>query len=229
MKTKTLICAITGCMLFTGCSTNPSGHSVEYKPYLNQSEITGLETLGDDLSTLRLNYALDSTEGKEVNLNSCDAVNSTSASNINTSQHHLLQLTKVNCTAAEYYFNALKQGNTPSFLPHSLTAEFIKTLPAQAVPNLGGEPLKNRNGTLIEAEKNLTVLSVDNGVVEVSLSGDVMVNYVTMARGDFNNDGIEDMLLRLDWHISSAFGKGFDLLMVTQTGKSTRPSLIWRK
>jgi hypothetical protein len=72
-------------------------------------------------------------------------------------------------------------------------------------------------------------LSLDEGGVELSLSGDLVVKYIVMARGDFDRDGIEDLLLRLDWYISTAFGKGFDLIMVTQASESSKPMLIWRR
>ncbi len=229
MKIIALIFVFISCIFLESCATNQSSDVIENIPYLNQEELTGLVNLGENLSSLHLDYALDSPEGKELHLESCVAVNNTLETDVETSQYHLLQLMKVNCMAAGYYFEALKIGKVSSFLPATLNAGFIKSLPAQAAPNLGGQSLENRNGTLVEIEKNLKVLSIDEGVVELSLADNLVVKYLIMARGDFNHDGIEDMLLRLDWYISSAFGKGFDLLMVTQASKNAKPSLVWRR
>jgi hypothetical protein len=229
MKIIALILSVTSCVFFASCATNKSSGVTENTPYLNQEELTGLVSLGENLSSLHLNYALDSPAGEELHLYSCIAVNNTLETNVETSQYHLLQLMKANCIAAGYYFEALKIGKVPSFLPDTLNASFIKSLPAQAIPNLGGQSLENRNGTLVESEKNLQVLSLDERVVELSLADNMVVKYLIMSRGDFNHDGIEDLLLRLDWYISSAFGKGFDLLMVTQTSENAKPSLVWRR
>lgn len=40
--------------------------------------------------------------------------------------------------------------------------------------------------------------------------------YQVVARGDFNGDGIEDVLIRIDWHVIDAFGKGSKLVLITK-------------
>ncbi|PCJ11170.1 MAG: hypothetical protein COB04_19500 [Gammaproteobacteria bacterium] len=107
--------------------------------------------------------------------------------------------------------------------------QFIKGLPGRSIPDLGGQSLDNRDGTLIEIEHELEFLSVDEGAIEVALADDLVVRYLIMARADFNDDGVEDVLLRLDWYVSSAFGKGFDLLMLTKTAENSKLALIWRR
>lgn len=229
MKKIALILTFSSCISFASIAGTQATDVIEKSPYLNQEEFTGLVRLGDMLSTTHLDYDLDTPAGTELHLGSCVAVNKTVESNVVSSQYHLLQLMKVNCLAADYYFKAVNVGRVPSFLPATINENFIKNLPAQAIPDLGGQSFKHRHGTLAAVEKNLQVLSIDDEHVELSLAGDLVVTYLVMARGDFNHDGIEDMLLRLDWHVRTAFGKGFDLLMVTQTSGNGMPSLVWRR
>lgn len=226
MKIILLFFIVTSCLFFTSCmSTNQHSTVVERSPFFNQKEFTGLKSLGKDISSVRLDYALDFANGKELHFNSCIEVNT--VDEVEASQYHLLRLMKANCMAVGYYFDALKIGKVPSFLPENLNNSFIRSLPAKAIPNLGGQSL-DRNGTLAQAEKGMKVLSANNKSMELSLADNLMVKYLIIARGDFNHDGIEDMLLRLDWHVSSAFGKGYNLLMVTKTSKKAKSSIIFR-
>lgn len=64
--------------------------------------------------------------------------------------------------------------------------------------------------------------------IEVLIDSDLDINYVVIARGDIDRDGYEDLLLRLDWRITSAFGKGFDLVMLSKTHVDQPPDISWR-
>lgn len=221
----TLVLTLTGYMFLVSCvSIKQPEFSIERAPFFNKNEFTGLKSLGHDISSVRLDYTLDSVDSKELHFNSCIKVNA--VNKVQTDQYHLLRLIKANCIAVGYYFDALKIGTVPSFLPENLNEDFIRDLPAKAVPNLGGQSLKQQ-GILAQA-KDIKVLSTNDTSTELSVGDNLVVNYHIIARGDFNNDGIEDMLLRLDWHISSAFGKGYNLLMITKTNKKTKPSIIFR-
>ncbi|WP_185235420.1 hypothetical protein [Teredinibacter franksiae] len=218
------------CLFAVGaCTSAPESTKIKHAPILNEEEFTGLQSLGDNLGSIQLNYALDSFNGEELTFTSCTAVTATKESAIDPSQFHLLQLMKVNCTAAEYYFAALSNGDALSAFPAAFTESFVKSLPGLAVPNLGGESMENREGTLAEAEPTLQLLNLSGNAAELALAGDLIVNYLIMARGDFDKDGHEDLLLRLDWYINTAFGKGFDLIMLSQTPTDTQPKIAWRK
>lgn len=219
-----------GVVLLGACSSEPQQQSpTTVAPYLNLEEFTGLQELGDSVAAIQLDYALDSASGGELPLNSCAAVEATGEEDIDPSQLHLLQLMQVNCTAASYYFAAVKAGKVQSEFPAAMNKAFVKTLPGLAVPDLGGDSMLNREGTLADVEPGLKVVAVTESSAEVELAGDLVVNYVVMARGDFNNDGYQDLLLRLDWYIRTAFGKGFDLIVLSQTSQDKQPKIIWRR
>jgi hypothetical protein len=218
------------CLLFASACTNAfQPIQTKHTPYLNKNEFTGLQSLGDSFEAVQLDYSLDSSFGEELPLNSCIAVIEAKMSDIDSSQFHLLQLMKINCTAAKYYFSAMSNGEIPTAFPIVLTESFVKSLPGTAVPDLGGESMEKREGTLAEVEPTLQVLNLSQGAVKLALAGDLVVDYLIMARGDFDQDGYEDLLLRLDWYISTAFGKGFDLIMLSQTPEDEQPKIVWRK
>lgn len=230
---KTLLLTIC-CLAISACSasieeTPKHPLAKERLPFLNQYEFTGLVNMGHDLASMTLDYALDSPNNGEIALNSCAAVNATTEASVVTSQHHLRQLMLANCLAAKYYFSVASNGPAYSYLPDNVNEEFVKRLPALVIPDLGGQSLDNRRGTLLDVEPNLNIINVNENAVELILGGDLTINYLPMARGDFNGDGIEDMLIRLDWAINSAFGKGFDLVMVTQLTNDALPQLLWRR
>ena len=45
---------------------------------------------------------------------------------------------------------------------------------------------------------------------------------------DFDGDGVQDMLLRLDWRTRDAFGRGVDLLQITRRSAGGATELNWR-
>lgn len=223
------LAAVLCIFLVSACTNAVEPIQAKHAPYINEDEFTGLQSLGDSFDAILLDYALDSPSGEELPLKSCTAIETTKESDVAPSQFHLLQLIKVNCTAAKYYFSAVGKGKTPTAFPISLTESFVKSLPGKAVPDLGGESMEKREGTLAEVEPTLKVLNLSKSTATLALSDDLVVNYIIMARGDFDKDGHEDLLLRLDWYISTAFGKGFDLIMLSQTPEDAQPKISWRK
>ena len=224
-----LLATLLFLLTITACSKLQPLSKTVYAPFLNEGEFTGLKKLGDSFESIQLDYALDSSTGGELLLDSCTTVAATKEESIVPSQLHLLQLMKVNCTAAKYYFTASNSKVTTSVLPSGMNENFITSLPGVAVPDLGGDTMTEREGTLAEVEPKLNVMTLTENAAEVELAGDLVVNYLIMARGDFDNDGSEDLLLRLDWYISTAFGKGFDLIMLSQNPTYETPKIVWRQ
>ncbi len=213
MKANVILSGLCSFVLIA-CSSGQINTGDAIAPFINENEITGFIERGNTYESIVLEYSLDTPNGGELQFASCPSIENTSESNVDTSQFYLLQLIKKNCVAAKYYYQSLSAPVYKSFLPNTIDEEFIVNLPATTVPDLGGQFLEQRSGTLKEFEKKIEVLSESENSIELVLSGDLVINYVVMARGDFDKDGIEDMILRLDWYISSAFGKGFELVMV---------------
>ncbi|MBJ7552096.1 hypothetical protein [Marinomonas ostreistagni] len=213
----TILFALVGCA---------SEKQADIEKHLNSKELTGLSNMNSDLNSMQFDYSLDSPAGKSLPFSSCYQINNASDTEIETSQQHLLKLMKVNCLASDFYFQA--QNSYKSFLPSAFDIHFIKALPPQAQPDLGGQPLGHSFTTLGDAEPTMIERSSQEHSIEVELSGDLVVRYVELARGDFNHDGVEDALIRLDWYVSTAFGKGFDLIMISRESDEEPPRISWR-
>lgn len=112
--------------------------------------------------------------------------------------------------------------------PETMNADFVAQLPGDAIPDLGGSTLEGREGALKEFEPELVVTPISQNSAQAILSGDLDITYIIMARGDFTGDGNEEVLLRLDWSITSAFGKGFSLLLLSKGNKQEKAKIIWR-
>ncbi|MCE2030391.1 hypothetical protein [Sessilibacter corallicola] len=226
MKANVILSGLCSFVLIA-CSSGQINTGEAIAPFINENEITGFIERGDTYESVVLEYSLDTPNGDELQFASCPSIENTSESNVDTSQFYLLQLIKKNCIAAKYYYQSLSTPVYKSYLPNAINEEFIVNLPATTVPDLGGQFLEQRSGILKEFEEKIEVLSESENSIELALSDDLVINYVVMARGDFNKDGIEDMILRLDWYISSAFGKGFELVSVTQKGED-KPYFVGR-
>jgi len=114
-----------------------------------------------------------------------------------------------------------------SHWPAAFDHAFIAGLPATAIPDLGGNSFDGRKGLLKDVEPALETSNINSHSAKAILSGDLTITYVLMGRGDFNHDGTEDILLRLDWNITTAFGKGFSLLLLSKPSVSAEAEVVW--
>lgn len=58
-----------------------------------------------------------------------------------------------------------------------------------------------------------------DGAINVTTELDTLL-YQIIATGDFNADKIEDALIRIDWHVIDAFGKGSNQVLITKHSRS---------
>ncbi len=212
-------------------SVSPAGIIAEspilpYPKFFNSAEFVGLVSMSGDSSTVILDYDLDGANGNPVLFRNCNDVKQTLETAVVTSQYHLWRLMQLNCKAAAMINNA--SASMHSHWPSTLDQAFITALPATAVPDLGGSSLEGRKGLLKDVEPSLAITSIDSHSTQVIVGGDLAITYVVMARGDFDQDGMEDILLRLDWNIVTAFGKGFSLLLLSKPDLSAEAEIIWR-
>lgn len=193
-------------LALSACSPNQNG----IPKTINQKEFSGVTSIGDTFKEVSLNYDLDSKDGKLIHFSSCTDIDKTPEKDIKEDQYQLFSMLKRNCLALKLYFEATNSAK--SYLPASPSLEFIRTLPANAIPDQGGNS-KNLDVPLGESQPELTEISATANSIEVQFN-DLNINYVVLAKGDFNHNGIEDMLLRMDWRVTSAFGSGFELFVV---------------
>ena len=185
------------------------------KPKLFPGYFTGLvDKVVTDYASAKLDYELTARDGKDVHFASCKQVEATRDSDIATSEYHLLTMLRLNCVALKQFAQA--SHSKASYLQEILIHKDIRNLPATAYPYVNKEDRKSReNQKLKDHQKKLTVSQDKDGSIKVQTETDDL-HYQVLATGDFNHDILEDALIRIDWHVIGAFGKGFKLIMVTK-------------
>lgn len=130
------------------------------------------------------------------------------------SEYHLLTMLRLNCKALKMYINAGEEKT--SYLGKMLDEKGINSFPATAYPYVNDEDKSRRkNKTLFEHHTYLESEILPDGSVYVETEEDTVI-YQLVATGDFNDDYIEDALIRIDWSVKNAFGKGSKLVFFTK-------------
>ena len=212
---------VVTCISASSCTINSKS---QYATFFNEEEFVGF--VSSENSRTVLDYELDGVDGKTIHFKSCDEVTQTPETVVVMHQYHLWRLMQINCQASAKAFNAKASIKTP--WPEGMNADFVAQLPAAAIPDLGGGTLEGREGVLKEFEPELVVTTINSNSAQAILGGDLDVTYIIMARGDFTGDGNEEVLFRLDWAITSAFGKGFSLLLISKGSEQDKAKIIWR-
>ena len=187
----------------------------DFKPQFYPDYFTGLETKNiTSYKKAVLDYDLTSSDGKTAHFRSCMDVEAMKDDSIVASEYYLLTMLRLNCQALKAFTHAMD--SKKSYLKNIMKGKHIGDLPATAYPYVNDYDRKKReNKKLKNYQKKLNIKHIDDGSIEVETSTDKLI-YQVVARGDFNGDGIEDALIRIDWHVIDAFGKGSKLVLLTK-------------
>lgn len=204
------------------CSNKPA---VNIKLVFYPDYFTGLETQQiESYNDAVLDYDLTSPSNENIHFSNCLQVDATKDSGIVSSEYHLFTMLKLNCKALKMY--SLAGASEHSYLDELLINKDIRNLPATAYPyQANEEKLRRENKKLSEYQKTLDIDIRDNGEINVTTEQDSLV-YQVIATGDFNADKIEDALIRIDWHVIDAFGKGSNLILITKRSPSDEFEII---
>jgi hypothetical protein len=211
-KIISLIPGSAALAIIASCSATPTP---PLTTFFNTAEFPGLVVLAPHKSQWQLDYSLDTNEGKTLHFSHCSQVTPAMADVIISEQYPLLQLLQSNCAAATAYLAATPAST--SYFPAALSADWISALPTSARPNLGGDNSHNSDTTLGKVHTNLSININSATAADVIFPDDLVVRYILMARADIDRDGMEDWLVRMDWHITAA-GHGAELIMLSKTG-----------
>lgn len=208
----------------TSCTINKNATSHKY---FNKNNFTGLVQLGSEGRDILLDYELDGTNGKVIHFASCFEVDKTKEEEVVAHQFKLFRLLRINCKAAKIYSESRNFSDTN--FPNTWSKSLFSTLPAQAVPNLGGDSLEMRKGSLMgKYEKNIRIEKIKTNNFSVALTSGIEISYVILAHIDFDGDGYEDWLVRLDWSIPKSFGDGADLIVLSKASSNSNIKINWR-
>lgn len=187
----------------------------DIKPKFYSDFFTGLETQKvTGYESAKLDYDLTSKDNKNVHFSSCTQVDKVKDGDIVMSEYHLLTMLRLNCQALKKY--TLASPSKKSFLQEILIKKDASKLPATSYPYVSEHDRKTRLGEkLKDYQKKFTMKPGRNGAIDVETETDNLL-YQVIATGDFNGDKIEDALIRIDWRVIGAFGKGSKMVMVTK-------------
>jgi len=221
---KALLCSLLTCLMLISCS----GSNKNIPPTINLPEFPGF-TLKENVSysTVKLSgYEFKSADGMPVVYNTCPGVTSSNESEVAEYELFRYRLLLNTCHALEKYLAA--KPSAESNFPAQFDTRLIGDMPATSVPLLNKTQEEARIGKTVKTYFAGGQLSLEkNGSVKV-LTDDDEISYTLLARGDFTNDGVEDLLLRVEWYARKASGKHVDLLILSKTATDKPITIGWR-
>lgn len=218
-------CLVFALLLAGGCVHQPAPACDRT---FNTAAFPGLTSASRplDYATAKLDYELESATGQPIRFSTCSQVQSTNEADIASPSYPLFRLLSLNCQALKLYTASTVARQ--SHLPPTQTVPLVKLFPADAVPRLNDEDLARRRGhTLSSCEHNLVASTKEDGSVCVRTETDE-ITYTLMARGDFNGDGIQDFLVRVEQTTQGTPDIAADLLLLTRTSPQGPVVIIWR-
>lgn len=192
-------------------------------PTLNKNAFSGF-TISD--KNIKLDgYDFKNHDRKVIEFDSCKNALDYNIDNIATHDYFRFKLLLVSCKAINKY--KIAQNSSASFFPTKLNDKFYSNLPALTTPYLSKtEYTQRENKTIKQAYKSLKVTSKNNTATIITKDDEI---YITvLARGDFNNDKIEDLLVTSEWYAKHAHGKHTELVVLSKTGKNKPIKIDWR-
>lgn len=171
-------------------------------------------------------YEYQVLEGEKLVVTTCEQASSTDVSTIADFDYFRFRLLLVSCKAIDKYSaaNVVLESRFPAMLDN----EFIYQLPAGITPLLSKSEFMQRQGLSIRSYDPSTQISVENKGVFKLLTKEDEVYITLLARGDFTNDGFEDLLIKSEWYARNAHGKHVDLLILSRPGDDKSVEISWR-
>jgi hypothetical protein len=178
--------------------------------------LTAKVITSDDDATLDIDF--DKTGGGLQRFAHCREVTPEQLGKVVPPQEKLAEMLRLNCLAVQRY--ARSQPARRSHMPARWSAVAVAKLPAELLPELGPGDVAPPTVT-----HPLITLARRPGARHIRLErdGGVRVNgtevhalFQRLARADFDGDGCEDWLLRMDWGAQHADARGSQLILVTR-------------
>ena len=164
--------------------------------------------------------------GKNIQLDNCSQVLKLNHENLAEYEVFRFRLVKLDCKALDKITRS--DSFKKSYYPRSLNVTFFKKLPAASVPLLSEHDYSDRQEkTLGDLGENMQFYRENNHSVKIVTPADEYYISV-LARADFNNDGIEDLLIKSEWYARHAHGKHADILIITRKSDNLKSVIIWR-
>lgn len=214
------------CLGILGCQSIDLQAPETSRRWLNPSTFDQEDIVGETLHDVSFEITFSASVGGELTVKDCFQVFALGETAIAQREYARWEWLKASCTGASWYYRSPE--TAINYWDDTFDLELLKTFPATTVPYLGGQGLDGLRGSLGGEESALTLLETGDHNVKVFMD-DMVIDYVLLARADFNRDGYQDVFVRLDWDIEDSFGKGFDWVVLTKIAPNASPMVLWRK
>ena len=169
----------------------------------------------EDDATLDIDF--DRTGGGLLRFSHCREVQPGLLAQVVPSQAALAEILRLNCLAVQRY--AGSQPAKHRHLPARWSASAVAKMPADLLPVLGpadqGKAASGAVSTLGRQAGARHITQAADGAVRVN-SAEVTALFHRLARADFDGDGNEDWLLRIDWGARQGDARGSALVLVAR-------------
>lgn len=222
MKIKLDIASLLFMTLLSSCSFD----SVAGKPELYKKHFDFYK-IGNSLESTSFEWTMEfkNKDRKLLPFNNCNEIAVFNHNDLALFDQFRFKLFTADCTAIYKYLNAkeFKQ----SFFPTTLSDNFIVTLPAHITPIINNYIFKKQRDKTLEQAYNILTIQKKNKSTNILTKTDEFYIDI-LARGDFDDDGFEDLLVSSQWYARNARGKYNDLVILSKTGKDKAIEVIWR-
>jgi len=171
-------------------------------------------------------YEYQTLKGEVLNISNCRQANDIALSSIADFEYFRFKLLLLSCKAIDKHNTAT--ASKRSYFPAKIQADFYNQLPADIVPLLSKADLSQRQGKSIASFYKDEKLNLESPNTTKLLTSEDEIFFTLLARGDFTNDGIEDLLIQSEWYARNAHGKHADLLILSRFQQNAPISIWWR-
>lgn len=192
-------------------------------PSLNTKAFPGMTIEADKV--LLKGYRYQNEDLKKVTFNDCKQALNYDIANISEYSYFRFKLLITSCTAIKKFETA--HNSEKSFFPLELSNNDYKSFPALGIPYLSKTQYNHRKNKSIQNAFKKISISTDRNGIKVLTKNDEFYIHI-LARGDFNGDKTEDLLVSSEWYARHAHGKHTDLVILSKTGKDKPITIEWR-
>jgi len=221
---KTLVIIFLIHVFLLGCSINSEIKGAK----LYQENFSGFSfsATSDISQPLLSDYEYQAVGGELLIVTSCEQADGIDISTIADYDYFRFKMLLVSCAAIDKYSTATAAHNNN--FPSKLDEAFIYQLPAAIVPLLSKAEGIQREGESVKSYDANTQITTEKENIFKLLTTEDEVYLTLLARGDFTNDGFEELLIQSEWYARTAHGKHVDLLILSRPDGSGPVEISWR-
>lgn len=178
----------------------------------NFTGLTAKTITTDDDATLDIDF--DRSTGGLLRFAHCRELKPDLLAQVQPSQAVLAETLRLNCLAVHRYASSAEARH--SNLPARWSASAVGEMPAELLPQLGpAGAAASPEGSLAQRLGKGHIALAKDGAVRVT-GTEVVALFQRLARADFDGDGNEDWLLRIDWAARQGDARGSALVLIAR-------------